>query len=467
MASSALPALVALAAASPATALAQPDAAPAASPRPAVAAPAAAPPAADGGPSIELAPEDAAPPGAAPVVALGAGAAPDHELVRGLTDQRFRSAAASLTSTAIGGYGEVQVRGTTTGRDGEREWVADIPRLVIFVAHEFTPAFRSYVELEVEHSMSCSSCPGAVELEQAYIDWRLVDRGSGGAAALGLRAGLVLVPMGIINQWHEPPIFHGVVRPRVDTVVIPSTWREIGIGAFGQPLDWLRYEAYAMTGLDPLGFGAGGIGGGRQNGAFARANAWAGVARVEVEPLLGVVIGASAYASDAGGNAEDRIFTRDGVAVELSAPVLGWAADARFRRSGIEARAVVAEWHLPESRALMVSFDEAGARHFPDASSPVPTVIRGGYVEGAFDALRPFDAGGHELLPFARVEAYSTQAEVPEGYAEDPSFSVREYTFGLTYRPIQQIVLKMDYQLRNRKLGFDQTQWNLGLGFMY
>jgi hypothetical protein len=427
----------------------------------ALAAPALAQPGGDG-PTLELAPEHASPPPGrrTPAVGLGAGQAPEHELVRGLTEQRFRSAGASATSTSIGGYGEVHVRGTTTGRDGPRDWLADIPRLVLFVAHEFTDDFRSYVELEVEHAAACSGCPGAAELEQAYVDWAV------GGRALGVRAGLVLVPMGIINQWHEPPVFHGVVRPRVDTLVIPSTWREIALGAFGQPLDWLRFEAYAMTGLDPLGFDAGGIGGGRQGGALAHANAWAGVARVEVEPLLGVVLGASIYASDTGPNGEGRFFVRDGTPVDLSLPLIGWSADARWRRGGLETRFVFAEWHLPEARALMVSFDETGAFNFPDATSPIATRIRGGYVEGAFDVLRPLGVS-HQLLPFGRIEAYDTQSALPDGYAENPSFNVREYTFGVSYRPVQQVVLKADYQLRNRKLGFDQTQLNFGLGFMY
>src|SRR5690349_1257867 len=133
----------------------------------------AAPPAKDeSGPSIEIAPEHDQPaPSEKPAISLGAGSADDHELVRGMTAQRFRSAAESSSSTSIGGYGEIQARGTTQGRDGAREWVADIPRLVVFVAHEFSESFRSYVEIEVEHSLSCPTCPGAVELEQAYIDW--------------------------------------------------------------------------------------------------------------------------------------------------------------------------------------------------------------------------------------------------------------------------------------------------------
>ena len=101
---------------------------------------------------------------------------------------------------------------------------------------------------------------------------------------------------------------------------------------------------------------------------------------------------------------------------------------------------------------------------------PQDNAGRGAYVEAAYDVLSFFDdatIGPHQLLPFARLEHANTQAAVPEGLTADPSFSVREYTFGVTYRPIQPLVAKVDYQLRNRKLGFDETQLNFGLGFMY
>lgn len=411
-----------------------------------------------GGPAIELAPEHREPPKTERTVSLGAGTAPDHELVRGLTEQRFRSAAESLSHTSVGGYGEIHVSGLTSGREGETQWTSDVARLVLFVAHSFNDRIRVYTELEIEHALACATCSGAVELEQAYVDWKVL------GDKVGLRAGLVLLPMGIINQWHEPPIFHGVKRPKVETAVIPSTWREIGMGFFGEPIEGLRYELYAMTGLNPLGLSAGGLAGARQGGAFSSANAWAVTGRVEYEPLLGVVVGASGYASDAGNNGE--FYLRDHGRVDLTFPVFGWTADARFRRAGLEWKILYAEWHLPESEALMHTFDASGYPLFPDASRPVPTRIRGAYVEGAYDVLHLFGLS-HQLLPFARIEFYDTQSAVPKGYAENPTFSVREYTFGASYRPIPELVFKGDYQLRNRKLGKDEIQVNLGVGFMY
>jgi hypothetical protein len=416
-------------------------------------------PAAPPGPQIDLAPEHAAPPAAKKdLVALGAGRAPEADLVRGLTEQRFRSAESSSTNTSIGGYGEIQVRGLASGRDAETRWTADVARLVVFVAHSFTNSIRVYTEIEMEHSLSCSTCSGSFELEQAYVDWKL------GGDAFGLRAGLVLVPMGIINQWHEPPTFNGVVRPRVETVVIPSTWREIGAGFFGRPVEGLRYEVYAMTGLDPKGFSDNGLADGRQGGSFASAKAWSVIGRVEYEPILGFVIGGSGYAGDAGGNAD--FYLRDHSRVSLSVPLLGYTLDARFHRAGLEWKALFAEWHLPQSEALMHTFDAAGNALFADTTRPVASRIRGAYVEGGYDVLRPFGVS-HQLVPFARLEYYDTQSAVPEGFAANPTRSVREYTFGASYRPIRELAFKADYQLRNRKLGLDERQINFGLGFMY
>ncbi len=412
------------------------------------------------GPKIDLAPEhtEAPPPPKQDPIAIGAGRGPEIELVRGLTERRFRAAESSSSNTSIGGYGEVQVRGLASGREGETKWSADVARLVVFVAHSFTNNIRVYTELELEHSVSCSTCGGAFEIEQAYLDWKL------GGDAFALRVGLILVPMGIVNLVHEPPTFNGVVRPRVETVVIPSTWREIGAGFFGRPTEGLRYELYGVTALNPKGFSADGLGGGRQNGSFAAAKAWAVTGRVEYEPLLGLSVSASGYAGDAGGNAE--FYLRDHSRVALSVPVLGYSFDARFRRAGLEWKILFAEWHLPQSEAMMHTFDAAGGALFADPLRPVPSRIRGAYVEGGYDVLRPLGVS-HELVPFARLEYYDTQSAVPEGFDRNPTRSVREYTFGASYRPIPEVAFKADYQLRNRKLGLDERQINVGLGFMY
>jgi roadblock/LC7 domain-containing protein len=403
------------------------------------------------GPVVELAPEHTDEPPPKPIIALGQGRVSEAELSRGLVERRFRSALDSLGHTSIGGYGELQVIGLASGKDAPRQWSADVRRMVLFVAHSFNDKIRAYTEFEFEHVREA-------EIEQAFVDWKVA------GDALGLRAGLILVPMGILNEVHEPPTFNGVVRPRVETVVIPSTWREIGAGIFGHPTESLRYQLYGMTAYDPLAIDAGGLAGARGGGALSKAKAWAAVGRVEYEPVLGFVVGASGYASDAGGNGS--FFLRDRTSVDVRVPILGYTLDARFRRAGLEWKALFAEWHLPTAAALMHTFDAAGKPLFADATRPVPTRIRGAYVEAGYDVLRPLGVS-HQLVPFARLEAYDTQSAVPDGFTANPTYSVREYTFGVSYRPLREVVVKADYQLRNRKAGPDETQINTGIGFMY
>jgi len=146
-------------------------------------------------------------------------------------------------------------------------------------------------------------------------------------------------------------------------------------------------------------------------------------------------------------------------------PIFGYAVDARLRRSGFELKSLFAEWRIPEAGALMHTFDAAGKPLF-DAQKPVPTIIRGVYVEAGYDVFHPFRLK-HQLVPFARLEHYNTQAAVPEGFTANPTHSIREYTFGASYRPVREVVVKADYQLRNRKAGPHETQVNFGVGFMY
>jgi len=133
--------------------------------------------------------------------------------------------AAAQERTTLGGYGEVHYA-NRTGPD--TPGIVDLKRFVVYLAHAFNDqiAFRS--ELEVEDAKLEGAQPGGeVALEQAYLDYRLSD-------ALTVRTGLVLPPVGIINETHEPPTFNGVDRPGFDHDVIPTTWREIGVGAVGR-----------------------------------------------------------------------------------------------------------------------------------------------------------------------------------------------------------------------------------------
>lgn len=365
--------------------------------------------------------------------------------------------------TVIGSYGEAALEYLAVGPNAPLVGQATIRRITLSVAHTFSDELSGYIEAEWENAIACDGCRGSAEIEQAYVDYKLL------GDDLALRGGLILVPMGIVNVWHEPPIYHGVARPRFDQIIIPSTWRELGFGATGRFLEIGRWELYAMLPLNALALQPSGFAGARTQGSFSPGNGYMFTGRAEVEPILGMIAGVSALFGDLGGG--DRFYNSEGVRKSLFLPMIGASADARIRRSGFEAKVVAASFFFPETSALLRSYRADGSPHFADPMTTGAPAERiwGAYGELAYDVFYLFfDAQlDQQLLPFARVEFYDTQAAMPDELPADPLQQVVETTFGLTYRPFRQVVIKADYQLRDRKLGLDEKQLNFGMGYMF
>ncbi len=249
--------------------------------------------------------------------------------LRGMQQGRMRRE----QRTTIGGYGELHLN-TVKPEDDDFSCILDFRRFVIFFAHRFNDRFQFYSKVELEHAFVANSdgvaIPELVRIEQAMLDWRLL---KGSSTALYLRTGAILVPISIINQWHEPPIFNGVERPTVDRIVIPTTWREGGIGIWGQPNDRFRYELYILSGLDASGFsGRSGLRGGRLKMTQAELNGPAFVGRAEWEPVLGTVLGVSPYFGLAGPRQLP----------DVNVKVSGASGDRRILRKGFESRFLIA-----------------------------------------------------------------------------------------------------------------------------
>src|SRR3989442_8904567 len=232
--------------------------------------------------------------------------------------------------TTVGGYGEVHY---TTPTGPKTPPVVNLARFVVYLAHSFDErlAFRS--ELEVEDAkIEGGRAGGEVSLEQAYLDYRLGDW-------ITLRTGLVLPPVGIINETHEPPTFNGVERPGFDHDVIPTTWREIGLGAVGTIPggSGLAYRVYLVNGLRADGLSAAeGIREGRQEGRQASFANPSFTGRVEwARP--GVKIGGAFLYGGAAGTNETGGAGRFGGPVALPSP------DARFESGPFAARALGAD----------------------------------------------------------------------------------------------------------------------------
>jgi len=331
--------------------------------------------------------------------------------------------APAINGTAVGGYGEL-----TLNAPSNAPAVVDLRRFVLFVGHNFTDRIRFYSEVEVEHAVSSADDAGEVEIEQAYVDG-LVSR------RLNLRAGLILMPVGIINIYHEPPTFNGVDRPEVDTLIIPSTWREPGFGIFGELTTGLAYQLYLINGLNANGFTAeAAVADGHQEGMLAAARDFGAVGRLTYEPMLATIIGMSGYFATSGNSLRQTVG---------KVPVGLWEVDARTRYRGFTARAEIAMLFIGETAAL----NQALAANEPTASLPVAKRSQGGYLEAGYDLMRlACPTSDQSVTVFSRFDYANTQASVAAGLTPDEALIRYVWTAGLVYRPIPQIALKGDYR---------------------
>ncbi|MBI4424467.1 MAG: hypothetical protein HY554_12095 [Elusimicrobia bacterium] len=366
----------------------------------------------------------------------------------------YRSAERKVS---IGGYGEMTLQhfarrnqmGDTAGKRDE----LDFARAVLYAGYKFNDWVLFNSELEFEHG-STGKGRGEVSVEQAYLDFTPWGR------ALGLRAGLLIVPVGLVNEVHEPTTFHGVLRPAVERNLIPTTWRENGAGVFGQAGP-VSYRSYVVTGLQATSnAGVTGIGGstplrnGRSSGAksFAEDAAW--VSRVDVSPIDGVLAGGSLYIGEM-----DHNFTAAAVPLTL------WDLHAQLEYRGAELKWLYTEGTIGNPDSVNTA---NGIARTAATTTGVGRKLFGGYVEGAYNvlALCPRSKGQY-LASFLRYERYDTQAEVPAGWFADPANSRVEYTAGLTYKPIPQVAVKGDYQWLQNQARKGVNQLNLGVGYIF
>ncbi len=369
--------------------------------------------------------------------------------------------AAPASKTTLGGYGELHYNLVKVEDADESSSVVDLHRLVLFVGHRFTDTISFHSEIEVEHTLVAGGdAPGEVAIEQALIEWKLYK------SYLTLRGGILLVPMGIVNTWHEPPIFNGVERPSVAKNIIPSTWREAGLGFSGELIEGLTYQLYLISGLDPLGFSSkSGIRGGRQKVAKANAKGLGVTGRLQYEPTLGVIIGLSGYHSAAGPNGD----LKDADGKDIDMPVSGFSADVRAKWKGLEARAVAAMFMIGDTDKLRPATTPSDPDTDPDAkAADLGSQLFGAYVELGYNVLATMDTD-HALVPFVRYETYDTlfAVEGREKTDADKARAIQEIVAGLTYRPVDQVVFKADVVLKYPGQGLDSTGFNLGIGFMF
>jgi len=315
--------------------------------------------------------------------------------------------------------------------------VLDVHRFVLGWEYEFTENLRVEAELDYEHAAK------ELELEEAYLEYDLLP-------ALSLRVGTLLMPVGPLNETHEPPLYYSVERPYVERYIIPTTWQENGVGVAGQVGDGnVSYRAYLTAGLDALRMTTlGGLHDVSSKGSESKANDLAGSVRIAFSPARGLTLAGSGYY---GGADQNTPFLG-----KVSVSILG--SDVRIRRSGFDLRGAFDYVSVDNAHDVSVFVGET-----------IGEVMQGWYTEAGYDLLRRDrqGEGGRSLVVFGRHEQFDTNKEVPGPLVKDPAADRRVTTGGLAYYPIERVAFKTDLEHWKDGSGAKLNRVNLGAAFMF
>lgn len=369
---------------------------------------------------------------------------------------------------SFGGYGELLI---SQIREGDGNNVVDTQRVILYNGYKYNDNIVFNSEIEFEHATTGANKDGksgSASVEFALLDFLIRDE-------FNLRGGLLLAPVGLTNEIHEPTTFYGVIRPSVERQIIPTTWREAGVGAHGEfdmgGAGTLAYKVYGMSSLDSRGFKASNNRSLRVKGNRARFEDMALVSRLQYDPLPGIRVGGSLFYGNTGQDVTVSAKDGDGNAIgghALNGRKIGgrfsmYEVDAQVQYAGFDLRALSVWTRLKDAELINANLGFEGGESVGSKQS-------GWYVTGAYNLFSVFDSGGRYLeylAPFVRYERYDTQKAVPAGFARDGKNRRNEYTFGLNYKPIPNVVVKAEYQRLDNAAEEARGQFNFGLGYVF
>ena len=355
---------------------------------------------------------------------------PAQQLIASTGEDSLNSYGGNHSRTVISGYGEVAYERDVNAQQS----IADLKRAILCVGHQFTGKIAFFSELEVEDAtVEGGGVTGEVAMEQAYLKFSLNPRQY-------IVAGLLLPRIGIINENHLPINFNGVERPFVEQLIIPSTWREIGVGFYGQTTALpFTYSVALLNGLDNAHFEHGtGIEGARAEGQNANANSLAITAAVQY--FAGNwKFQASGYMS---GTTPLRPRAADSLQLESGAfgsPLYLAEADVQYNNKGITLKALACNVSLPKAERINKAY-----------SGNVPMQMSGAYAELGYNLLQTAKNNkwkNKQLIVFARYEMLDVNAKIPANGIIDETLKQTHLTAGLGYFPIPNVVIKADVRL--------------------
>ena len=348
-------------------------------------------------------------------------------------------------AVSLFGYGELNM---TRPRHNIADAVATARRGVLGFGYRFNDRTRFAAELEIENAVVSAGDQGEVAFEQLYVEHDIHEH-------LSAKMGLFLLPIGYMNETHEPTRYMGVHRNLVETAIIPTTWREMGLGLRGTSDNGLRWDAGVVTSFDLTKWPTDSaqtkespLGAIHQEGQLAKAASLAYYGVLNYDGIPGFNIGGSLFQ---GGIAQKQTIPSPNASVTLAEVHTKWQVGA---------------WDLA-ALAAQGRFRDVGAFNASanGLNNPVPDQFRGWYAQAAYRLWRQ---GDYSLVPFARYERVNTALSfsgLPVGLTPAVDPDTRVWTVGANFYLHPQVVLKFDTQRYLNNSAFDRL--NLGLGFHY
>ncbi len=348
-------------------------------------------------------------------------------------------------ATGLFGYGEMSYN---RFRDADRTSKADLRRFVFGFSHRFNHNLSFMSEVEYEHAVVSAGDQGEAEIEQAYLNYRFNDK-------LNVKGGLFLIPLGILNETHEPPTYFGVDRNEVETRIIPTTWRELGFGVHGLVGEGLKYDAGVTTGFDTgkLDDPSVGIRSAHQEGQLANARDLSVYGALNYR-RPGLLLGGGVFTGNTGQNGQTNPLLK-GVAARLTL----WDLHVKYSVGRLDLQALYAAGTIGDTDRLNAAILASSPAPFA-----APKTLKGAYFQAAYHAYRE---GDYDVAPFIRLERFDIrqQEDAANGLLQDPNNFERVRTLGLNFKIHPQVVLKTDIQ----RYRTDRTKdrFNVGLGYMF
>ncbi|MDC0932177.1 porin, partial [Methylophilaceae bacterium] len=334
--------------------------------------------------------------------------------------------------TTIGGYGELHYNShRDDDNSANHKSQIDFHRFVLFVNHEFNDKMRFVSELELEHSLSGEGQPGEVELEQAYIQYDLTQK-------TNVVGGLFLIPVGIMNETHEPPTFYGVERNDVEKNIIPTTWWEGGAMVEHEFMDGLSAKVALTSGLKSTGSSNYAVRKGRQKVAEADASTFAYTGNLKYTAVPGLELAGTINYQD--NFCQDEI---DG----CGAATL-YEGHVVYNRENFGLRALYAWWDIDGSEVKAVSADQQ----------------YGYYVEPSYRFNNALTMN-QDIGIFGRYAVWNNQ----DGSGGGSEYEYSQYNAGVNWWIDKDVVVKMDWQIQDNGSAITKTLdgLNLGIGYQF